>query len=110
MKETLLSFNLTERDVDFYSEFIYITFFWLATNRSLPSLIVFFKKLIPEDFPVKETLTDLTFLKEMQKETEKIDMLRAILTKLSIDTLDSGLNHKEASKTIINLTGIVIPD
>ncbi|MBF0563918.1 MAG: hypothetical protein HQK89_01615 [Nitrospirae bacterium] len=103
---TLSTFNMDEATVNFYCDFVFILFYWIATNQSILTYKTLLEERIPDTSPIKSTMTDIEFLVSLQKDNEElIDMLRTILANLSMDYLARGLDIDEAKKALYECVG-----
>lgn len=103
---TLSTFNMDEATVNFYCDFVFILFYWMATNQSILTYKTLLEERIPDTSPIKSTMTDIEFLVSLQKDNEElIDMLRTILANLSMDYLARGMDIDEAKKALYERVG-----
>ncbi len=106
VKGTLASFEMDENTMDFYCDFVYLLFCWRATNQPVHTYKVFLQEKIPDDSHVKESMTDDTFLYNLESDNmEFIDMLRVIITNITMKHIQSGFSIEDAGRAVHNEIG-----
>ncbi|QWR78386.1 hypothetical protein [Candidatus Magnetomonas plexicatena] len=99
--ETLSALNLDETSMEFYNNFVFVFFYWIATNQSILSYKKLVEQNLPEDSPVRQALTDMVFLESMKQDNENlIDMLRALMAMFTVNCLKSGSDIEQAKKDL----------
>ncbi|MBF0464055.1 MAG: hypothetical protein HQK88_11315 [Nitrospirae bacterium] len=99
--ETLSALNLDEISMSFYNNFVFVFFYWMATNQSILTYKKLVEQNIPEDSPVREALTNMAFLESMKQDNENlIDMLRALIADFTVNRLKSGFDIEQAKKDL----------
>jgi hypothetical protein len=107
VRETLGNFNLDDTMLKFYGDFVYLLFYWVATHRELNRFADLVYKKIPDEFPLKENLTNMSFLEDMTRQNDDlVDMLRAILARMSLKLLENGKTQEEVSIEVQNAAGV----
>ncbi|MBF0343400.1 MAG: hypothetical protein HQL06_04130 [Nitrospirae bacterium] len=101
VKNTLANFNMDEDTMNFYCDFVYLLFCWRATNQPIHTYKAFLQEQIPESSPVKENLTNDEFLYNLELDNaEFIEMLRVIITNISLKYIQTGQTIEEASRAV----------
>jgi hypothetical protein len=107
VKETLENFDLDDATLKFYCDFVFLLFYWVATHRELHKFADLVHKKIPDEFPLKENLTNMSFLTDMtQQNDDLVDMLRAILARMSMALVESGKPREDISIEVQNAAGV----
>ncbi|MBF0488260.1 MAG: hypothetical protein HQK98_08890 [Nitrospirae bacterium] len=103
---TLSSFNMDDYSTNFYVDYTYTLFYWLATNQTVLTYSRFIHARLPDDLELKKTLTSTEFLYSLELDNVNfVDMLRAILTSLTLGFLKDGLSIEDARRTLKNVVG-----
>ncbi|KJU84208.1 hypothetical protein MBAV_003608 [Candidatus Magnetobacterium bavaricum] len=101
IKGTLTGFDMDDNTMDFYCDFVYLLFCWRATNQPIHTYKELMQEKLPDDSPVKESMTDDTFLHNLESDNmEFIDMLRVIITNITLKHIQSGLSINDASMAV----------
>lgn len=94
-------------DKELYLNIVYITCFFLATNKSLLDIAEYFNSKIPNKSLKKKSFSDMGLLEEIKRQQQdNIEILRATLLKQSIKYLDSGMTIEKAKQAIEQDVGI----
>ncbi|MBF0517608.1 MAG: hypothetical protein HQK97_10940 [Nitrospirae bacterium] len=103
---TLANFSMDDYTTNFYVDYIYTLFYWLATNQTVLTYSKFIEARLPDDLELKKTLTSTEFLYSLEIDNVNfIDMLRAVLTTLSLGFLKDGQSIDEARTALQNEVG-----
>lgn len=103
---TLANFNMDEYSTNFYVDYIYTLFYWLATNQTVLTYSRYIEERLPDDLELKKTLTSTEFLYSLELDNVNfVDMLRAILTSLTLGFLKDGLSIEDARNALKNTAG-----
>ncbi|MBF0556475.1 MAG: hypothetical protein HQK96_18305 [Nitrospirae bacterium] len=103
---TLSSFNMDDYSTNFYVDYTYTLFYWLATNQTVLTYSRFIYERLPDDLELKKTLTSTDFLHSLEQDNVNfVDMLRAILTSLTLGFLKDGASIEDARKALKNAAG-----
>ena len=104
--KTLASFGMDEYSMNFYVDYVYTLFYWLSTNQTVLTYSRFIEARLPDDLELKKTLTSTEFLYSLEVDNVQfVDMLRAILTTLTLGFLKDGLSIEDTRKALQNTTG-----
>ncbi|MEO5357801.1 MAG: hypothetical protein H7844_10945 [Nitrospirae bacterium YQR-1] len=104
--ETLSTLQLDEESMKFYNNFVFVFFYWMATNQSILSYKKLIEQSLPEDSPVKPSLTDMNFLESMKQDNENlIDMLRALLADFTVNSIKSGTTVQQTQSALQPVIG-----
>ncbi|MBF0457428.1 MAG: hypothetical protein HQK99_05995 [Nitrospirae bacterium] len=103
---TLANFSMDEYSINFYIDFIYTLFYWLATNQTVLTYSRFIQSRLPDDLELKKTLINTEFLYSLEVDNVNfVDMLRAILTILTLGFLKDGMSPEDAMIALKNAAG-----
>ncbi|KJU86541.1 hypothetical protein MBAV_001267 [Candidatus Magnetobacterium bavaricum] len=106
VRETLVSLDMDEHTMAFYCDFVYMLFCWRATNQPVHTYKVLLQEKLPDDSPVKESMTDDAFLNNLESDNmEFIDMLRVIITNITMKHIQSGISIEDAAMAVHNEIG-----
>ncbi|MBF0537461.1 MAG: hypothetical protein HQL03_04310 [Nitrospirae bacterium] len=106
VKTTLASFDMDEDTMNFYCDFVFLLFCWRATNQPIHTYRELLQEKIPDSSTVKASMTNDAFLYSLECDNiEFIDMLRAIITNITLKHIQSGLSIEDARKTVHNEIG-----
>ncbi|MBF0321179.1 MAG: hypothetical protein HQL01_15405 [Nitrospirae bacterium] len=104
--KTLKSFDMDEYSMNFYVDYVYTLFYWLATNQTVLTYSRFIEARLPDSLELKKTLTNTEFLYSLEVDNVQfVDMLRAILMNLTLGFLKDGLSIEDTRKALQNTTG-----
>lgn len=103
---TLANFSMDEYSTNFYIDFVYTLFYWLATNQTVLTYSRFIQSRLPDDLELKKTLISTEFLYSLEVDNVNfVDMLRAIITTLTLGFLKDGLSIEDSMTALKNTAG-----
>ncbi|MBF0338031.1 MAG: hypothetical protein HQL05_09365 [Nitrospirae bacterium] len=106
IRGTLASLGMDEHTMDFYCDFVYMLFCWRATNQPIHTYKALLQEKLPDDSPVKASMTDDAFLYSLESDNmEFIDMLRVIITNITLKHIQTGLSIEDAARAVHNEIG-----